>query len=272
MISELKNLTSKQIASEIRDNFLPKFFEFLPDIKNNCAVLITGSIGYQLYDNNSDIDISIILSESLKIKYNKALKDFKSELKNSDRQLQIFYNTTLEDINNLLNWGNDLKLREYSEAIIIHDANNRFRKLQKQFLWYPKNVALEKINWLFAETIFEFEDRFKISLKRGDLFYANVSKLVTLQLCMTYILLINKKYPIYDKHLYRIQKKLKTPKSYLNLIKRIVQEVDLMKSQALLQKLIVILETELSKLKLIPRGKDTQYWIDLRPAYTVKLK
>jgi predicted nucleotidyltransferase len=273
MLQKLNKLSPKQIAKTIKQDFLQNnLFRHFPETKDKVSVALIGSISYGLYDDKSDIDISIIFPESLQTEYRDKLKSFKAEFKQYDRQIQIFYNTNFEQLQQLTSWQDDLKIREFAGGIILHDPNKVLTKIQRQISWYPTKIYKEKINWLFAEAVFELMDRYKTATKRKDVFYGSVSKLKFLQLIMTMMLMVNKNYPIYEKHLYRLQSKQKVlPKGYLSSLKRIMTEQDLAKSYVLMDKLLHTSEALLVAKRLIPK-KDEPYWIDARPGSKVKLQ
>lgn len=264
------NLTSikKQVQKTIVADILNRF----PKLKTQGSIVLIGSLSYGLYDDQSDIDLSIVMSEKLQQEYAPAIKAYKDALKKHNRQVQIFYTDTYEKTKALGDWHNDMLLRQYAYAIILHDPNNRYSKLRKQLAWYPSKVYQEKIQWLFAEAVFEFKDRFETAIKRKDVYYGAVSKLRFLQLIMTLSLLLNKQYPIYDKHLYRLQRQLrKVPKNYSAILENTVKAQGLSSIHNAMEQLMAIMENELLRRKLIPK-KDEWYWIDLRPKYRINLK
>lgn len=272
MINKLSKHSVVEIAKAVRGKFLDGFLKNFPDLKNKAAVVLIGSIGYGLYDDNSDIDVSVILPENLLGTYKDKIKEYKAELKQQDRQTQLFYNTTFEQLQSLSDWQDDLRLREFAGAIILHDPQRSFKKIQKRIAWYPKDVYREKINWLFAEAVFELSDRYTTAVKRKDPFYGTLSKLKVMQLLMTIVLLLNKEYPIYDKHLYRFQKRLDfVSLKHHTLLKRILAEANIQACLPLLFTLKDQIEEILIAKRLIGKHGD-EYWIDLRPKYSVKLK
>lgn len=120
--------------------------------------------------------------------------------------------------------------------------------------------------------MFELKDRYETAIKRKDIYFGIVSKIRFLQLIMNLTLLLNKQYPIYDKHLYRLQKQIrKAPKDYLQILENTVKTTSLSSNHTAMQQLLTLMEKELLKRKFIPK-KDEWYWIDLRPQYQVKLK
>ncbi|MFH2232321.1 MAG: DUF4037 domain-containing protein, partial [Patescibacteria group bacterium] len=215
----------KQIANEVRKYFKDDFFKRHPKLENKISIIIVGSIATANYDKHSDIDLDILFTD--KNDFDNLLtviKQYKRELRKKKIPIQIHTPRTYKEIENQLkSWEKDGMLKEYSQAIIISDPKNKFTTIQKKYQWYPKNIFNEKLSWLFAELMFEYKDRYLIAVKRKDLYFGEVVKIKLLKYMLTILLVVNKKYPAFDKHLYQDIKKIRTlPKGFLKTANKLL--------------------------------------------------
>lgn len=271
MIKNLEKKSQKEIVGLVKDFVNKIFFDKFPKIKTHCSVIISGSIAFGNYDKYSDIDVQFIFPEKFISGNRDKLKKHKIKLRNKERQIQIFLKN-FTNIRNDLNWDQDIKLRLFHDALIVHDPKNKFKALQNKIKWYPKNIYNEKLNWLFAETVFQITDRYQTAMRRNDAFNILFYKTSILQLLMLTSLLLNNEYPTYRKHLYSFFKKLPDmPKGSKNLINKILKEKNPKVIFRLLNKAKNIFEKELIKKKLIKKHDDL-YWIDLRPKHKIQLQ
>ncbi|MFH1631778.1 MAG: DUF4037 domain-containing protein [bacterium] len=274
MFEKFYSKTPRQIAFDVKKFLNEDFFARYPELKKMISIIIVGSVATANYDEHSDIDLDILFFN--KKKYEsllKKIKQFKNELRREGIPIQIHRPIILKEIErDLSGWEKDGMLREYSQAVVVSDPGNRFKKIQSKYRWYPKNIYLEKLNWLFAEMIFEYEERFLVAVKRKDSYFGEVVKMKILKHLMTIVLMSNKKYPAFDKHLYQDLKKIKqTSSKFIKLIDKLLESNDLKKNVKLLRDVIEIVEEDLVKKKIISK-KPWQYWIDLRPKYKVEMK
>ena len=264
----------KQIAKVVNSFFEKDFFVKYPELKSKISIIIVGSIATANYDKHSDIDLDVLFSnekdfDGLLTK----IKQYKRELRDKNVPIQIHRPRTYKEIDSALkSWGKDGMLREYSQSVIVTDPKNRFKAIQSKYKWYPKDIFDEKLLWLFAEMIFEYEERYLIAVRRKDTYFGEVVKMKVLKYLMTILLMTNKKYPAFDKHLYQDIKKIKTlPKGFLQVVEKIIKSHSLSQNEKNLSHAIKLVESHLIKNKYI-KNESRQYWIDLRPKHKVEMK
>ncbi len=264
----------KQIAKVVNGFFEEDFFSKYPELKNSISIIIVGSIATANYDKYSDIDLDVLFSnekdfDSLLAK----IKRYKNELRAKNIPIQIHRPRTYKEIDSALkSWEKDGMLREYSQAVVVSDPKNRFKTIQSKYKWYPKNIFKEKLLWLFAEMIFEYEERYLVAVRRGDIYFGEVVKMKVLKYLLTILLLVNKKYPAFDKHLYQDIKTITTlPKGFLKVVEKTIASHSLRKNEKNLSQAITLVESHLIKNKYIKK-ESREYWIDLRPKNKVEMR
>ncbi|MDP2631290.1 MAG: DUF4037 domain-containing protein [Candidatus Uhrbacteria bacterium] len=264
----------KQIAIDIKKFFKDDFFVRYPELQKQVSIVIVGSVATANYDKYSDVDLDVICSNKKDEKrILKIIQSYKKELRTRGIPMQIHAPRTYTEIENQLSvWERDAMLREYSQAIIVSDQGNRFKKIQNKYQWYPWHVFKEKLLWLFAEMIFEYEERYSVAIRRKDFYFEEAIKMKILRYLFAIILLTNKKYPAFDKHVYQdILKVNKLPKDFLKVVNRLLRSHDFKKNKKLLLEIIGIVEDYLIKKRYIKK-ESRQYWVDLRPKYKVEMK
>ncbi len=264
----------RQIARAVKTLFEKDFFVRYPELRGKISVLIVGSIATSNYDEYSDIDLDILFSNEKDFNTLVAkIKQYKKEIRKMDIPVQIHRPRTYKEIDSQLKgWERDGMLREYSQAVVVIDPKDKFKKIQSKYRWYPPKIFKEKLLWLFAEMIFEYEERSLTAVKRKDIYFGEITKLKIIKYLLTIILLINKRYPSFDKHLYQDVKKIKSlPDGILRAIDKAVGSHSLTNNEKNLGKVISLLESHLIKRKYITK-QSRQYWIDLRPKYKVEMR
>jgi len=269
MLTNLTQRTQKEIVVFVRQTIGEELTEAFPKLILESALVISGSVAYGLYDDASDIDVSLILPEKLAKTHREKIKAFKTARQEHDRQIQLLYGDTFESIETLTNWQKDILLRNFAAGLIVSDPSGRFSRLQKAIKKYPPEVYREKMHWLFAEAVFELHDRLPAAVTRADPYAVARIKLDTLRLLMTALLLLEKQYPLSDKHLFRYLSRIKTNEPFMALVRDLLKETDLKKTQTKLEQAVLLIETQLIKKKLIQKHEPL-YWIDLRPKYQVR--
>lgn len=266
--------TQKQIIKMVSDLFENDFLKKYPYFKNKISVIIVGSVANSSYDKYSDIDLDVLFEKVDDFdKLLSCIKEYKKELRKDNIPIQIHIPKTYAAANEqLMNWEKDGMLREYSKALIVLDPKDRFKKMQKIYRWYPKEIFKEKLLWLFAEIIFEYEERYLIAIKRKDDYFGEVIKLKILKYLFTILLMVNKKYPAFDKHLMNDIKNIKNlPVGFLKMSQKILKSHNLLKNDKYLKEIIAMVESLLINSKFIKR-ENKQYWISLRPKHVVEMK
>lgn len=249
-----------------------KFYPHFPDLKNVISIIIVGSVATQNYDKYSDIDIEIIFpSRNKSLEYLPTIQEYKKHLHGTKEPIQIHKPTTYQEIQSELEtWQEDHLLREYSQALIINDPENRFLRIQQQFIYYPEEIYKEKISWLFAETVFQITERLETALARNDVYFSEFVKLQIVRLFLNTLLLLNKKWPAFDKHLYRDVQKLTLAQGTFVISDTLLTAPITAKSLPLIYQLKSEAEKRLLEAHLIKKESD-QYWRNFRTKYQVKL-
>jgi len=204
---DLESLSREQIADRTKKYLINELQERFPDLVGEVSMIIVGSIALDVYDRFSDVDVNILLSEKVD---NLELKKYKNELKESGSQIELRLARTYETLERYLNWNDDFILGEYQNAVVLHDPTKRFSNLIKKFEWYPDDIFVNKVNWLFHEithTIF-IDLESLLPDGKGNQYFVNVVKDRLVRYFLTAIRLMNKKFPIHDKKLYVNTKKL----------------------------------------------------------------
>lgn len=245
-----------------------------PKWKNRISIVIEGSVAGGTYDAHSDIDLHLVVPARLKKTYSlDEVKAYKKHLRVLGEPVQIHAPTSYDEVQaKLEDWTADYALRESVRALIVVDPEDAFKRIQKFFQWYPKLIFKEKLNWLFAEAIFRYEDRFKVASKRSDLFFGEVNKLEIMRLLLNAYLLANKQFPAFDKHLMNdISRLSPVPTKLLGQSQRLLQAQDLRDMDRLLVELFETVESYCVEKRLM-KQRSRQEWIDLRPSYQVKFE
>ncbi|NQV12588.1 DUF4037 domain-containing protein [Candidatus Uhrbacteria bacterium] len=273
MLQNFHKQNAKQIVKEAKEIFDTKFFIQYPEFKGRVDILIVGSVANGVHDKYSDVDIELLYRDvRIGDELLSSVKKFKKELSLIDAPVQIHRPKLLDAfVTDLDSWTRDGMLREFSNAKIVSDSTGDITRLQKMYKWYPKDVYKEKINWLFAEMMFEYHERHLVAVKRGDVYFANIVKNQILKYAMTVELMLNRKYPSFDKHLYGDFKSLKKlPRGLVAVISKCIRSTEFSNGQKDLEKIIFITEKLLISKKLINQ-ESLQYWIELRPKYSVEV-
>lgn len=261
-----------EIVSCFRDFLEGDLLRRYPNLEGKISVVITGSIPSGHYDKYSDIDTEFFYTqEGDRKKMNALVKAYKISLRQKKLPIQFHPAKTFREVQkqHLDGWDHDDALREYSTALIVIDPQNRFKNLQAQIKWYPKNVLTEKINWLFAEAVFHYHDHYVVAYKRGDYFYAESVKLRIIKLLGNALLLSAHTFPVFDKHLYVAIRAL-ADRKLLALLDEIITGRPTSRESKGVGKLLNVVEGRLIKDGWIKK-KPKDYWILLRPKYKVEM-
>jgi predicted nucleotidyltransferase len=273
MFNEFWTKSPKQISKEIKIFLDSDFFIKFPELRKLTSVIIVGSIATSNYDEYSDIDLEVLFSDKIKpSKLQAMIQDYKKDLKKRKIQIQIHRPKMYKEIeSDLKSWKNDGMLREYSQAIIVSDPKNLFKSIQSKYRKYPKDILKEKLQWLFAEMIFEFEERHAVAAKRNDTYFCEVLKIKIIKYLLIIELLVRGKYPSFDKHIFHdIEKEKNLPLGFLQIVEKIIKSHGLTRNQKNLRKAIEIVESDLIKKKYITK-ETRDHWIDLRPKHKVEM-
>ncbi|MFH1253708.1 MAG: nucleotidyltransferase domain-containing protein [Candidatus Uhrbacteria bacterium] len=263
--------SQKEIIKGFREFIETDMFSHYPFLKNKISLIITGSVPSGHYDEYSDIDTEFFYSnEKDREKINAVVREYKATLRERNIPVQFHPAKTFVELKkeHLTGWNNDDALREYSLALIVLDAGNRYQKIQSAIKWYPKDVLREKLQWLFAETIFNFEDRFTVAVKRRNNLYLHSVRSLIIKLLGNVLLMTGGHYPVYEKHLYT---ELKTfdEKSFCQKVDGLFIITDMVEMQKKLGDLILSVEKRLIKDGWIKK-ETKEYWMILRPKYRVE--
>lgn len=261
-----------EIISLVRRFVISDFYKAFPVLKGRVSIIIVGSVATAHYDEHSDVDIEIFFpTKMMAKKYLPHIKKYKQHIRARKEPIQIHTPKVYNEIKKeLLSWEYDDLLRVYSRALIVVDVRHRFRGMQKAIRWYPNTVYREKIKWLFAETIFQIEERFKIAVERKNRYFIEVVKLQIIRLFLNTVLLLHKTYPSFDKHLYKDVEKVRAAGSIMHIVDRLISERDIQQVSHLIAQGRDVIEQSLHRKRYITKKSD-EYWIALRPRYQVKL-
>ncbi len=271
-IKHFYRLKQGDIVSLFREFLEDDLFRRYPELVGNVSVIITGSIPSGHYDQYSDIDTEFFYTqEGDRKKMNAFVKEYKASLRQRKLPIQFHPAKTFREVKkeHLTGWGHDDSLREYSSALSVIDPQDRFQKLQQQIKWYPKDVLQEKINWLFAEAVFSYYDRYVVALKRGNAHYAEAVKLHILKLLGNALLMTAHTFPVFEKHLYFEIRELGDRKLLFFFDEMIAGRSSTTQNNVV-RKFLNVVERRLiidGWIQKKPKG----YWILLRPKYKVEL-
>ncbi len=252
------------------------FFADFPELKDAVGILITGSVADGFYDEKSDIDLNIIfLDQKLCEKYTqRILAKFKDHHPKTLRRPIEIHEQNISCIQRLetglKTWEHDWALREFADAIIVRDPQQRLEKLKKQFAWYPEDVFREKINWLFSEASLLLLERYRTSAERGCIYYTEMIKLKVIQLLMASLALAHRRYPKSDRHLCADIERIKEYAGIMQSVQKILLAKNAKTVFTLLSGLRNSVKNVLVKRKLINKENDP-YRINRRPRYTVEV-
>lgn len=257
-----------QIAAIVNDYLSQHFFSDYPELETEISVAISGSVALGFYDSHSDIDLDFYCNDLSSVDIHKdKVASLKKRIHASGLPLQIH---RLKDIptitKDLQSWAKDHGLRELNQSLVVHDPSGKFSKLQQQFAHYPDDILHEKIQWLFAQLIFEYEEHYKISIERADHFFNEVTRLAIIRLAGNLLLLSHNQWIAFDKHLVKTLENSTCSPGILSTLLRIIDSFD----NASMGLLINSIETDLVTRGFIQK-ETSQYWIDLRPKHYVEL-
>ncbi|MCR4312212.1 MAG: DUF4037 domain-containing protein [Candidatus Uhrbacteria bacterium] len=268
MLDDFHRHRKATIASKVRALLESQFFAHHPLFRKKMSVFISGSVANDRYDALSDVDVEIVAHEERDLsKLTEYIKTWKRE--RGHPRMQIYAPVTLAEIRSRLEgWEHDAALRDVGNALIVHDPHDFFAKLQREFAWYPHDVLQEKLHWLYAEAFFALTERLPVALKRKDPFFPRVLTLHVVRLLLNALLMANKQFPAFDKHVFAEVRDLPgTPSTIVRRVKGIL--ADPAPSLTEMWALTRLVEAYLLKRKAIPRLSD-EAWLRLRPKYPVE--
>lgn len=204
-IENFYKLPQPEIVECFRKFIETDMFGRYPELRGKISLIITGSVPSGHYDLYSDIDTEFFYSsEKDREKMNVIVREYKKSLQDRHLPIQFHPAKTFAELKreHLTSWAYDDALREYSIALIVLDPGQRFKKIQSAIKWYPKSILREKINWLVAEAVFHFEDRFKIAVKRKNTLYAYSVRSHIVKLLGNVVLLSEGRWSVFEKHLF----------------------------------------------------------------------
>lgn len=273
MLKNFYEKDQKEIRGLLIDFLNTDFYSTFPMLKGIVSIIVTGSVAYGRFDKYSDIDLKIIFqTKELADEHKVSFKEYKKHLEQLSIPVQLHTSAVYTDIDNALStWDDDDMLREMSQALIIEDPYNTFHILQEKYAQYPEGVRKEKLKWLFSEIILQIEDRWKVAQGRNDIYYCSIIKMQIIRLACNTLLLLNKKYPSYDKHLYQDVSSLnETSLSFLPIVDSILLESNLPKIAMQLNDIVIFIEDTLIEKGIVTK-ESREYWLGFRTSYTVKL-
>jgi hypothetical protein len=263
--------SQEEIVELFRDFIVSDMFERYPKLKDKISLIITGSVPSNHYDQYSDIDCEFFyVEESDREAMNAIVKEYKKSIHERKLPIQFHPAKTFEELRqeHLNGWENDDALREYSIALVVLDPEDRYKKIASTIQWYPEDVLNEKINWLFAESIFHFEDRFVTAAKRGNALYAYSVRLHIIKLLGNALLMTGGHWPVFEKHL-STELNAYGENGFCLAVSDLLVTTDLGEMQMKLKKIIALVEDRLLRDGRIEK-RTSEQWILLRPKYQVE--
>lgn len=271
MLKDFYKQNSTEIVALVKNYLHDSLFADNPNLKHAVIAVISGSIASGHYDKYSDIDLDFYCKDESSVEqYKDVILRFKKRISNeAETPIQIHRLKSLDATEReLAGYKNDNALRETVCSLIVTDPDGSFSALQQRFKWYPDDVAKQKLQWLYAQLVFEHEEHFKIAAERNDTYYLDVAKLSILRLAGNALLLAGKQWPAFDKHLVASLTDANIDTNLTELFNKALSERDNISS--VMNELVVSIEHYLVKGGHIPQ-ESIAYWIDLRPTYSVSL-
>lgn len=273
MLERFYEQNREEVAILVKDFLTTDTYPRIPGLQDVATVIATGSVGSGNYDSYSDIDLKVIFPTAEALDEHRfVLKEYKEHIRESGEPIQLHTSAVIEDIKKSLStWQDDDLSREMAQALVIVDPNGQFQKLMDDFRYYPETVHREKIRWLFAELILQIQERFEVAQARGDAYFCGVVRMNIIRIAFNTLLLLDMRWPSFDKHLYRDVQSLKAqqPDIFVSA-DALITENDLTRAATLIGEIRNHIEGRLIRDGFITKESD-QYWIDLRPEFQVKL-
>lgn len=271
MFKDFYKQNRAEITSLVKSYLGEALFANNPKLKQDLITVISGSIASGHYDQYSDIDLDFYCKDEAHVeRYKDSISRFKKGISmEQDLPIQVHRLKSLTATEKeLTNYENDNALRETARSLIVTDPEGSFSALQKRFEWYPDDVAKQKLQWLYAQLIFEYEEHFKIAAERNDVYYLEVAKLSILRLAGNALLLANKQWPAFDKHLVASLTDIDIDLDVINMFNKVLADRE---DVAITTKeLVAAIERHLVAGGYIPK-ESIKYWISLRPTSSVRL-
>ncbi len=263
--------SQEEIVELFRDFIVSDMFELYPELRGRISLIITGSIPSGHYDQYSDIDCELFcVEETDRESMNTIVKEYKKSIRERELPIQFHHAKTFAELQkeHLSGWEHDNALREYSVALTVFDPEKRYENIRSTIQWYPKDVLTEKLNWLFAESVFNFEDRFVIAVKRNNALFAHSVRSHIIKLLGNALLMAGGHWPVFEKHLYT---KLNEygENDFCLAVNDLLVTTNASAVEEKLKTLIVYVENRLLKDEWIEKKSKNQ-WILLRPKYKVE--
>lgn len=270
-IEKFYQLSRLEIVALFREFIEVDLFGRYPELRGKISLIITGSVPSGHYDEYSDIDTEFFYSsEKDREKMNAIVREYKKSLLDRHLPIQFHPAKTFAELKkeHLTGWGHDDSLREYSIALVVLDPGQRFSKIQSTIKWYPKAVLREKINWLVAEAVFHFEDRFKTAVKRKNTLYAYSVRSHVVKLLGNAILLSEGRWSVFEKRLFT-ELVSAEERNFCRKVDDVLKQTNLAVMEKSLGRLLIYTQSRLIKAGWISK-EPNDYWIALRPKYRVE--
>ena len=272
MFEKFYELDQSEIVNLVKTYLEENLFSTNPELKSDMSVAISGSIALGYYDAYSDIDLDFYCNSPEQVaKHKDKIVEFKQKVtQDKTVPIQVHSLKDLETISNdLSSWTKDHSLREMNRSLNVRDPRGSLTALQKKFSKYPEGVCHEKIQWLFAQLVFQYEEHFKPAIKRGDNYFTEVSKISIIRLSGNLLLVANKQWIAFDKHLFKTLNNTGCDPEVLEIIYQVIDSSGISNTKAV-ESLMRVLENNLIDKNAIKK-ETTKYWIDMRPRYSVEL-
>lgn len=269
MLDQFHTYRKSIIAQKVRVLIEEQFFVHHPKFRPIVSIIIHGSVALDRYDAHSDVDIEVIAHNERDLpRLTDYVRVWKRE--RGHARLQIHTPTSLAAVRSRLSgWEDDASLRTYASALVVHDPRGVFAKMQRAHVWYPVAIYREKMHWLFAEAVFLLVERYAVALKRKDPFYPRVLIVEILRHLMYALLMANKQFPAFDKHVFAEVRDLPgLPTQLIRELRYALTSEQLSFEE--LERVLDVAERYLLKRKVLPKlSRDA--WIKLRPKHQVHL-
>ena len=265
---DLIKKTPEEIIKALQGRFLDDLLNDLPFIRDKGVILLHGSVARGDTVASSDIDLLLILPQSVKLRNVERYFSKKMEL---DKQGVISLMTPFaaEEIEAEDVWQNDRLLSMLHESLSVYDPADRFAGWQKKFRHWPKVIAREKLlaaGWEFIR----IRQELRGYQERGNDLEVIGSRYRLSRLLMKILFFRARKF-FNEKHLSQQAKQDKDLAPYAGRLLKLVKKIGDSSFDVGLDRLLDQLEQDLVKEKLVPCSFFSSWEKWMREGHTFKV-
>lgn len=134
----------KGMLAALRGTVLPKMLALMPFMKRNSLVLLYGSVAKGNALPGSDIDVLLLLPESVRKRHRRDIYKARRAILRTG-PVEISFPFTLEDLSRDKLWQRDMLVSALNEASAVYDPEGRFPRLYRYCRKYPRPVLRQKL-------------------------------------------------------------------------------------------------------------------------------